>query len=61
MDRNHEPQFSRVNLVVFANSSCWEIFKAQFEACIRHRALQSLRSRESQLDEKENVFSMDAE
>ncbi len=32
-----------------------------FEVCIRKSVLQSLRSRESQLDEKGNVFSTDAE
>ncbi len=32
-----------------------------FEAHIRQRALQFLSSRESQLDEKGNVFSMNAE
>ncbi len=33
----------------------------EFEACICQRVLQSLRSRESQLEEKGNVFSMNAE
>ncbi len=32
------------------------LFDVLFEACICQRALQSLRSRESQLDEKGNIF-----
>ncbi len=35
--------------------------RIKFEACICQRVLQSLCSRESQLDEKGNVFSMNAE